>query len=213
MKLYDLIKDKLKDPQGVISDNEMCVINRRDFLYSETSTTSSFLKMFSAEQVTYETYSIIDFIHASICKIRSPNRVRVFQLSQSMTLPSLAVSALLGDEVSKIEVFAPRGIQTVHPADEFSKMLLERFQEHLKSKLSMADIGSGDANTIDILLCNASNEAEVSSGLKSFEKVKRGFILIKGYGRNKAPNCGEIVLAARLNVHCTLAGFGFSSAI
>lgn len=213
MKLYDLIKDKLKDPQGVISDNEMCVINRRDFLYSETSTTSSFLKMFNAERVTYETYSIIDFIHASVCKIRPPSQVRVYQLSQSMTLPALAISALVGDQASKIEVYAPRGIQTIGPADEFAKMLTERFQGHLQNELTMADIGNGDADTIDILLCNASNEAEVSSGLKSFEKVKRGFILIKGYGRNKAPNCGEIILAARLNVHCTLAGFGFSSAL
>lgn len=213
MKLYDLIKDKLKDPQGVISDNEMCVLNRRDFLYSETSTTSSFLKMFNAERVTYETYSIIDFIHASVCKIRSPSHVRVYQLSQSMTLPALAISALVGDQASKIEVYAPRGIQTIGPADEFAKMLTERFQGHLQNELTMADIGNGDADTIDILLCNASNEAEVSSGLKSFEKVKRGFILIKGYGRNKAPNCGEIILDARLNVHCTLAGFGFSSAL
>jgi len=44
MKLYDLIKDKLKDPQGVISDNEICVLNRRDFLYSETSTSSAFFE-------------------------------------------------------------------------------------------------------------------------------------------------------------------------
>jgi hypothetical protein len=213
MKLYDLIKDKLKDPQGVISDNEMCVLNRRDFLYSETSTSSAFLKMFGAERVTYEMYSIIDFVHASVCKIRPPNQVRVFQLSQSMTLPSLAVSALVGDQASKIQIHAPRGIQGVDVKDPFAKMLVERFESQLNSNLTMADIGSGDANTIDILFCNASNEAEVSSGLKSFEKVKRGFILIKGYGRNKAPNCGEIILSARLNVHCTLAGFGFSSAI
>jgi hypothetical protein len=92
-------------------------------------------------------------------------------------------------------------------------MLVQRFETQLNSNLTMADIGNGDVNTIDILFCNASNEAEVSSGLKSFEKVKRGFILIKGYGRNKAPNCGEIILSARLNVHCTLAGFGFTSAI
>ena len=213
MKLYDLIKDKLKDPQGVISDNEMCVLNRRDFLYSETSTSSAFLKMFGAERVTYEMYSIIDFVHASVCKIRPPTKVRVFQLSQSMTLPSLAVSALVGDQAVAIEVHAPRGIQGVDAKDEFSQMLFKRFESHLSTDLKMSDIGNGDENTVDILFCNASNEAEVSSGLKSFEKVKRGFILIKGYGRNKAPNCGEIILSARLNVHCTLAGFGYTSAI
>jgi hypothetical protein len=92
-------------------------------------------------------------------------------------------------------------------------MLYKRFESHLSTDLKMSDIGNGDESTVDILFCNASNEAEVSSGLKSFEKVKRGFILIKGYGRNKAPNCGEIILSARLNVHCTLAGFGFTSAI
>jgi len=212
MKLYDLIKDKLKEPQGVISDNEMCVLNRRDFLYSETSTSSSFLRQYGAQQVTYEMYSIIDFIHSFVCKIRAPTQVRVFQLSQSMTLPSLAISTFVGALASDVRVYAPRGIQKVNATDGISLELAKRFEKQLNSGLEMAELGNG-SDAIDILLCNASNEAEVSSGLKSFEKVKRGFILIKGYGRHKAPNCGEIILGARLNVHCSLAGFGFCAAV
>jgi hypothetical protein len=213
MKLYDLIKDKLKDPQGVISDNEMCVLNRRDFLYSETSTSAAFLKMFGAERVTYEMYSIIDFIHASVCKVRPPENIRVFQLSQSMTLPALAVSALVADQAGSIRIHAPRGIQKVGPQDPFALALAKRFEAQVNTGLTMSDLGNDEPNAIDIVFCNASSEAEVSSGLKSFEKVRRGFILIKGYGRTKAPNCGEIILSARLNVHCSLAGFGFCSAL
>jgi len=212
MKLYELVKDRLKDPQGVISDNEMCVLNRRDFLYSETSATLAVLRMFGAERSTYEMYSMLDFIHASVCKIRKPTEVRVYQLSQSMTLPSLAVSCLVADEASQIRVFAPRGIQAVLAQDDFARTLAKRFEIQLNSGLSMLELGM-PGDSIDILLCNAANEAEVSSGLKAFEKVKRGFILIKGYGRTKAPNCGEIILSARLNVHCSLAGFGFCSAV
>lgn len=212
MKLYDLIKDRLKDPQGVISDNEMCVLNRRDFLYSETSTSGAFLRQFGAQQVTYEMYSIIDFIHTFVCKVRAPTEVRVFQLSQSMTLPSLAVSSFVGDLASQVRVYAPRGIQKIQATDGFALELAQRFEKQMNAGLQMADLGEG-GDAIDILFCNASNEAEVSSGLKSFEKVKKGFILIKGYGRNKAPNCGEIILDARLNVHCSLAGFGFCAAL
>ena len=212
MKLYELVKDRLKDPQGVISDNEMCVLNRRDFLYSETSATLAVLRMFGAERSTYEMYSMLDFIHASVCKIRKPTEVRVYQLSQSMTLPSLAVSCLVADEASQIRVFAPRGIQAVLAQGDFARTLAKRFEIQLNSGLSMLELGM-PGDSIDILLCNAANEAEVSSGLKAFEKVKRGFILIKGYGRTKAPNCGEIILSARLNVHCSLAGFGFCSAV
>jgi len=43
--------------------------------------------------------------------------------------------------------------------------------------------------------------------------VKRGLLIIKGYGRVKSPNCGDIILGARLNVHCSLAGFGFCCAV
>jgi hypothetical protein len=213
MKLYDLIKDKIKDPQGVISDNEMCVLNRRDFLYSETSTSAAFLRMFGAERVTYEMYAIIDFIHASVCKVRPPNSIRVFQLSQSMTLPALAVSALVADQAAGIRIHAPRGIQKVAPQDAFALAVAKRFEQQVNKDLTMSDLGNDEPDAIDIVFCNASSEAEVSSGLKSFEKVRRGFILIKGYGRNKAPNCGEIILSARLNVHCSLAGFGFCSAL
>jgi len=212
MKLYDLIKDRVKDPQGVISDNEMVVLNRRDFLYSETSTAGAFLKLFNADRVTYEMYSIIDYVHAAVCKVRQPSQVRVYQLSQSMTLPSLAVSAFVGDMATKVSIHAPRGVQGIQAKDPFAQDLARRFESQLNSGLAMGDLGSSE-DAIDIMFCNASNEAEVSSGLKSFEKVRRGFILIKGYGRAKAPNCGEIILSARLNVHCTLAGFGICTAI
>lgn len=212
MKLYDLIKDRVKDPQGVISDNEMVVLNRRDFLYSETSTAGAFLKLFNADRVTYEMYSIIDFIHSAVCKIRPPTEVNVYQLSQSMTLPALAVSAFVGDMASDVRIHAPRGVQGIQTKDEFGKAIVGRFEQQLSSGLAMGDLGI-HTNSVEILLCNASNEAEVSSGLKAFEKAKRGFILIKGYGRAKAPNCGEIILSARLNVHCTLAGFGICSAM
>jgi len=212
MKLYDLIKDRIKDPLGVISDNEMVVLNRRDFLYSETSTALAFLKLFNSERVTYEMYAIIDYLHSMVCKVRAPTEVRVYQLSQSMTLPSLSVSVMLGDMASTVRFHAPRGVQAINAKEPFAKELALKFESRLNSGLSMGDIGASDG-VVDILLCNASNEAEVSSALQSFEKVKRGFILIKGYGRAKAPNCGEIILSARLNVHCALAGFGVCVAI
>jgi hypothetical protein len=212
MKIYDLVKDKLPEAKGVISDNEICAINRRDFLYSETSSTSSFLRVFGAEKVTYEMYAIVDFISASLCKVKKENNIRVFQLSQSMTLASLAVSSMIGDKVSSIRIHAPRGVQKVIPGDPFASIIYQRFEEQLNTNLQMNEIGK-DENSIDIIFCNASNEAEVSSGLKSFENVKKGFVLIKGYGREGAPNCGEIILNARLHVHSTIAGFGFSYAI
>lgn len=212
MKLFDLVKDRLKEPEGVISDNEILVTNRRDFLFSETSTTGSFLQLFNAKNVTYEMYSIIDFLHASICKVRSPTEIRVYQLSQSMTLCSLAVSVLAGDLVSSVRIYSPRGTQSINAKNSFAEELKLRFNAQLSSDLVMSDIGSSE-NALDILFCNASNEAEVSSGLKSFERARRGLILIKGYGRSKAPNCGEIILSARLNVHCSLAGFGFCIAL
>jgi hypothetical protein len=190
----------------------MVVLNRRDFIYSETSTAGAFLKLFNADRVTYEMYSIIDYIHSSVCKIRAPTEVNVYQLSQSMTLPSLAVSAFVGNMSSRVRVHAPRGIQAIQSRDQFGKDVAERFKQQLECGLAMGDLGSHD-NAVEILLCNASNEAEVSSGLKAFERARRGFILIKGYGRAKAPNCGEIILSARLNVHCTLAGFGVCSAL
>lgn len=213
MKLFDIIKDKLPDAKGVISDNEICVINRRDFLYSETSSTSSFLRVFGAEKVTYEMYAIVDFISASLCKVTKKDNLRIYQLSQSMTLASLAVSSMVGDLASSIKIHAPRGIQKVSLDDPFSSLMYQRYETQMNSNLQMTEIGTEPSNSIDIIFCNASNEAEVSSGLKSFENVKRGFILIKGYGREGAPNCGEIILSAKLNVHSTLAGFGFCYAI
>lgn len=211
MKLYDLLKDKIPDAKGVISDNEMCVINRRDFLYGETSFAAAFLKMYGYEKSSYEMYSMIDFIYASVCKVRLPTEIKIFQLSQSMTLPSLAISSIVADQASSIKIFAPRGIEKFAPKDSFAKELAERFRIQLNSGLQMSDVGTNES--IDILLCNASNEAEVSSALKAFERVKRGFIIIKGYGRKDAPNCGEIILSARLNIHCSVAGFGYCMAV
>ena len=212
MKLFDLLKPHLKEPKGVISDNEMVLLNRRDFLYSETSAAASFLNLFNAGRVTYEMYSIVDCLHSILCKLREPTEVRVYQMSPSMTLPSLATSVFVGSLIRTVKIHAPRGCQKLKPTDHFSAELLSRFEGQLDSGLAMSDIGDTD-DVVDILFCNASNEAEVSSALKAFENVRRGFIVIKGYGRYNAPNCGDIILSARLNVHCSLAGFGICIAI
>lgn len=212
MRLYDLIKDRLKEPQGVISDNEMIALNRRDFIYAETSSTSAFLRLFHAEGVTYEMYSIVDYLHSVVCKARDPSFLRITQLSKSMTVPSLAVSVFAGDLVRGVEIHAPRGLQPVSPIDSFAKDLHSRFLSQIKYEGERSD-SIHEQNTIDFIFANASNEAEVTSGLKAFEKVNRGLILIKGYGRLTAPNCGELILGARLNVHCSIAGFGVCTAL
>jgi len=212
MKLYDLIKTQIEPPKGVISDKEMVVLNRRDFLYSETSATQFYLSLFHAQQVSYEMYSIIDYIHSSVSKISPPTEVNIFQMSKSMTLPALAVSVFVGTNSKRVRAHAPRGVQGLQAKDSFAKELGDRFQDQLNSGLEMSSIGTSK-KTVDIIVCNASNEAEVVSALQAFTKVQRGFIIIKGYGRIDAPNCGEIILSARLNVHCSLSGFGVCTAL
>jgi hypothetical protein len=211
VKLFDVIKDRIKEPDGVISDNEMVVLNRRDFIYSETSATKAFLRLFNAESVTYEMHSMIDFLQSATCKIKKNTEVRVSQLSQSMTIPALAVSVFVGSGASSVRIYAPRGNQRISPRDGFAKSLLQRFEDQIQPSFEGRDTGTA-SEAIDIILCNASSEADVSAGLRTFEKINRGLIIIKGYGRSKAPNCGEMILAARLNVHCSLAGFGFCMA-
>ncbi len=212
MRLYDLVKDKLQNVEGVVSDNEILALNRRDFNYSETSATSSFLKMFNAQSVSYEMHALVDFIHSVVCKISSKTGVNVYQLSQSMTLPSLAVSVFLGSKPKHVSILAPRGMQKLGSADSFANEFLQRFEEQTRSKITLADVGKS-RHDVDIIFANASNEAEVASGIKAFEKVKRGVLVIKGYGRSNAPNCGELIVGSNLNVHCTLAGFGICTSI
>jgi hypothetical protein len=206
MKLIDLVKDKIPENDGIISDSELLVLNRRDFLYGETSVASSFLAMFSARNVTYEMYAIIDFIYSCLWKIKSNDKLVIHQLSQTMTLPAIAVSVLVSESAS-VTLHAPRGFEKVTPADSYSKQLFERFISQ-EDKNFKNDLLLKELKHIHIVLCNASNEAEVVSGLKFFEKVQRGVLIIKGYGRAKAPNCGEIVMSTRMNIHCSLAGYG-----
>lgn len=212
MKLFDLVKDRLRKPNGVISDAEMCVLNRRDFIYSETSAALAFLKMFRAEHVTYEMASMIDFLHTYLSGINDKDEIVVHQLSQSMTLPSLAVSVLAGDDIDTLKIYAPRGVQKLQAVDEFSNELIRNYERKIIHEL-MSEQVCKESKRVDIFLCNSSSEADVYSGINSFVKAKSGLLLIKGYGRVNAPNCGEILLENRLNLHCSLAGFGICLAI
>jgi hypothetical protein len=212
MSLYDLVKDRIQNVESIVSDNEILALNRRDFTYSETSATKSFLRMFNAEGVSHEMYSIIDYVHSVVCKVSSTTGVRVYQLSQSMTLPSLAVSVFLGNKPKHLQILAPRGYQRLAPCDPHANEYLERFEKQSKAKILLTDVGKGK-DEIDIIFANASSEAEVASGIKAFERVKRGVLIIKGYARSKAPNCGELIVSANLNVHCTIAGFGVCTSV
>lgn len=213
MRLFDLLKDKLKDPKGVISDGEMCVLNRRDFLYSETSSAGLVLKMFNSERASYEMYAMIDFINSVTCKLDSSKKLQILQLSDSMTLPAVAASIFAGDSVQELTIYAPRGIQVLNAVDDFAADLKNRFEKQIKADLSDIDLNLNEANTVQIVLCNSSNEADVLSALKTFQKINHGCLLIKGYGRANAPNCGEIITSLRLHIHCSLAGFGFAASL
>ena len=182
MRLFDLLKDKLKDPKGVISDGEMCVLNRRDFLYSETSSAGLVLKMFNSERASYEMYAMIDFINSVTCKLDSSKKLQILQLSDSMTLPAVAASIFVGDSVQELTIYAPRGIQVLNAVDDFAANLKNRFEKQIKADLSDIDLNFNEANTVQIVLCNSSNEADVLSALKTFQKINHGCLLIKGYG-------------------------------
>lgn len=212
MKLYELVKDRLNSPEGVVSDNEMLLLNRRDFIFSETSPGRTFLKMFNSERVTYEMYAIVDFLQSYLCKLRPGRNVEIYQLSQSMTLPSLAVSCYIDRSKNSLNICAPRGVQSVKAIDNFARDLYQQFESSINMDLTMKHIAQ-DNETLKIIFSNASSEAEVVSSLKSFESVSNGLLLIKGYGRSKAPNCGEIMLGAKLNLHNSLAGFSIAFAL
>ncbi|MBM3349567.1 MAG: hypothetical protein FJY58_07720 [Betaproteobacteria bacterium] len=116
------------------------------------------------------------------------------------------------DKVERIEMCLARENQKILPIDVYAKVLAKRFALQGDTGLHLSDIGNNE-HAVDVLLCNSSNEAEVVSGFNAFRQVKKGLILIKGYGKFNAPNCGEITTAGGMNVHCTLAGFGFVLAL
>jgi hypothetical protein len=206
-RIYDLVKDRLSGVSGVISNEEFLVINRRDFIFAETSLARAILDMYKAQSVSYEMYAIVDFITASLLKTTKKN-VRIYLLSRSMTLPALAAYAVLGDQNEKISIYAPGGLEKIAVKDEFARQIALGFAKSVDKNLTMQDIGTN--NNVDLIFCNASNEAEITSGIKFFERVSEGMILIKGYGKLGAPNCGEIMLQSKINLHCTIPGFAFS---
>jgi hypothetical protein len=130
-----------------------------------------------------------------------------------MTLPAIAASIFVGDTVQELTIYAPRGLQKLNTLDQFATDLKNKFEKRVRSDLSDIEKIFKNENSMQIVLCNASNEADVLSALKTFEKINHGCLLIKGYGRANAPNCGEIITSLRLHIHCSLAGFGFAASL
>jgi hypothetical protein len=212
-RLIDLIpNNKELKFEGVISDQEFAIINRRDFIHGESNATAAFLDIFSSVAVSYEMRSMLDLMHSLICRIDKKTDVRIHQLSQTMTLPSVFVFSLISDRVNSIKLFAPRGLQKLPNKNEFTKELLNKFDPKVIGQTGFNENGKG-RNGFDIIFCNSSKEADVISGVKLFSETKKGFIFIKGYGRRGSPNCGDHVLAQNLNIHCSLSGFGFAASL
>jgi hypothetical protein len=212
-RLIDLIPNKKElNFEGVISDHEFAVINRRDFVHGESNATAAFLAIFGSVGVSYEMRSMLDFIHSLLCRLDKKTDVRIHQLSQTMTLPSVFAFSLISDRVNSVKLFAPRGLQKIPSNTKFARELLAKFNPLVVGKAGFDENGKG-RNGFDIIFCNSSKEADVISGIKLFSYTKKGFIVIKGYGRKGSPNCGDHVLEQNLNVHCSLAGYGFSASL
>lgn len=212
-RLCDLYPDLVKrySKTGLLSDSEFIVLNRRDFLFSETSPTNTLLRELNSQGVTYEMHSLIDFTLAFGATINAKTTINAFVLSKSMTIAAASFLAFAGERASKIRGYAPRGLEKLQVKTEFSAEILRQVMKSFDGKLNMS--GLGKRQCVDIIFSNASSEAEVTSSLEAFAKVQRGLLVIKGYGRVGSPNCGDTILSHNLHVHCNLSGFGFAAKI
>jgi len=202
-RLADLFPPQEPELKGVISDNEVFAINRRDFIYSETSLTRELLGMYSSKGATFEMHSLLDLLQAYLFNIEEKRNINIYQVSPSLTLLSIFAYILTLKKSAAVCTYAPNKINDLQCRDDLAIEIFKEFKVSLKRSL----IPKPTKNEVSIVLANASKESDVVAGVSIFAQATSGMFIIKGYGRLNSPNCSEAFLRENVHVHTNIVGF------
>lgn len=201
MTLYTKVKDLLPEHKSVISDNELLVLDRRDFHITQISPVNAFIKDTGSKVgYPYRLYlSLVDqFISAG-------------DVTRTIVVcdPSLSLAAfyayIRAGGTERTRIAFPKGAAKIPKFESIYADTAARFMASAKNS-----VGEVDDGTFLMVLATPKTPADTVYAAELFQKCKTGCILYKDYSKVGLSDERELLEKKGIFLHVGLEGHGLA---
>lgn len=207
--LYKKVENCLKqiNPKTVISDEELLVINRKDYVMNEVSPVEGFLQA-SGNKISYSFRMLLMLADTLAGAIRE-QKVKILIADESLWMAGFYIWLKVGgNKTNNYCVYAPKGIPKKISHSVFIQNLYDEFYHHTVHKPGYPfDEQLPDAFTF--VIGNTKSGEQTMFAADRYKNVQKGVLLLKDYGKVGAASEKDYLEKGDMFVTATLEGNGY----
>ena len=197
MTLYTRVKEHLPPHKSVIADNELLVLDRRDFHITQISPVNAFIKD-TGSKVGYPYRLYLSLVDQFVSATKGPITIAVCD-------PSLSLAALYAyvraSGPGRTRVAFPKGAAKIPNFSSIYGEVATEFMAQAKNT-----IGEVEAERFLMVLATAKSSADTVYAAEVFQTCARGCLLYKDYAAVGANDEREYLEKRGIFLHVGLEG-------
>jgi hypothetical protein len=179
--LYTVVKDRVQGIKSVIADDQLLVLNRKDFLFTQISPINGYLQVLGA-RTTYAFRLYLNMLELVSTAVPKESPVTIYVSDDSLTLAAFYLWIRLGASRSGSIIISPRGIAKIEPKSKLTADFADSFYSNLSSTEKTSDLLDCDGAFVFVLGNSKTTEQSVHAA-DSFAQVKKGFLAVKDFSK------------------------------
>lgn len=179
--LYTRFKDQMPEVKTYVSDPEILVLNRHDFVLNEVSPVNSFLSM-SSIQASYSYRLYMSLLDMFAGNLNGDQRYRILAADPSLILAAFYVWIRSGANTQLSRVFAPRGVIELKTNSKIIMSLWEKFSEMIDKRTSVPK-EELDVDEFIFVLGSTKKADQTIYAADKFNEVRRGVLALKDFSK------------------------------
>ncbi len=206
MTLYHKVKSHLQPVKAAISDDELLVLNRKDYHQSQISGLNAWINELGIK-IGYPyrlLLSLVDQIAAGCVS----DDFNIILSDPSLTVAALYAWIRAGGSTSRGRIYAPNGIAKLGLKESLVGELLQEFERQIDTR---PDSRPDDVRIdyFTFVIGNTKNSSQTTFAVDRFCEIKSGFLILKDYARIDAADEREYMESRRVFPSITLEGHAY----
>lgn len=178
--LYSLVKDHLPKSKAYVSDDEILVLNRHDFILNEVSPVNSILKL-AGIKIGYAYTLYLGHLDMFAYGLKTDQKIKILITDPSLWIAGFYIWIRAGANKENITVYAPRGLSVYEPKSAFIKEMWDGFVGCLDTSPQVENVGN--KKDFWFILGHTTAAEKTMYAADKFSAVAQGVLALKDYAR------------------------------
>lgn len=205
--LFNKLKPYLGEHKGVVSDSEMLLLNRKDYVMNEVAAVEGFLQA-TGQKITYSYRMLLMLLDSLAGGIRT-EKVKILIADESLWMAGFYTWLKVGGNSGEnFIIYSPKGLPKKISHSIFMTQMYDEFYANAIKKPGYAfDDINPDGFTF--VIGNTKTGEQTMFAADRFKNVERGVFILKDFGRIGGHSEREYLEKNGMFMNVTLEGHGY----